>query len=102
MKLRTLEKRSDAGSPVRHLLRATLVSPDRADFTPIGMNRSESGISLTVSLNGLDTKAGSKKIQSYRASSTRKCQKVAETTVSDQKFTWTIGPRSIFTPMSLK
>ena len=93
-----------AGSrdPFRHLLLSAFASPDRADFTLVGMNRGESDMALTVFLRGFDTRATRKTVRAYGTSATQLCRKMGETCVSDQQFTLTAGAKSIFTLTSLK
>jgi hypothetical protein len=88
-----------AGSrdPFRHLLLSAFVSPDRADFTLVGMNGSESDMAVTVSLKGVDAMSAKKTVHSYCTSATHLCQKIGEVNVSDQQFTFTAEAKSIFT-----
>ena len=93
-----------AGSrdPFRHLLLSAFVSPERADFTLVGMNRSESDMALTVSLRGFDIQSAKKSVRAYSTSATRLCRKLGEARVSGEQFTLTVGAKSIFTLTSLK
>ncbi len=87
-----------AGSrdPFRHLLLSAFVSPDRADFTLVGMNRSESDMAVIVTLKGFDAMSAKRIVRSYCTSATHLCQKIGETSVSDQQFTLTAEAKSIF------
>ena len=81
----------------RHLLLSAFISPDRADFTLVGMNRSESDMALTVFLKGFDARITNRRVRSYCTSATHLCQKIGETNVADQQFTLSAEAKSIFT-----
>lgn len=97
----TPDTRSDpyAGwrDPSRHLRLSAFVSPDRKDFSIVGMTRMEAPCVVKVSLKGLRAECRAKPVHVYQTTDRVSCQSGAPLATKDETITTEISPRAIFT-----
>jgi hypothetical protein len=83
--------------PFRHVRVAAFVSPDRRDFTLVGMSRIESDASLAVSLKGLAAMPVGRPAFLYRTGRDESCRRVATIAVDNTECVIPLKERTIFT-----
>jgi hypothetical protein len=88
--------------PHRHLLLSAFVSPDRKDFTIVGMSRLEVPCTITVRLAGVDDEALKKPLHPYQTNAELSCQPGEPIDVNNREFSVEIAPRTIFTLSTCK
>lgn len=76
-------------------------SPDGKEITITGMNLVESDVKLNISVKGMQIKNG-EKVYTYITTRNKNCEKVSESTITDDSISTTIPERSIFTISTLK
>lgn len=93
--------KSDAYSnwrdPHRHLLLSAFVSPDRKDFSIVGMSRLETPSTFTVRLNGLDDEVLKKPVRCYQTNADMSCEAGKPVEINGREFVVEILPKTIFT-----
>ncbi|UCC22798.1 MAG: hypothetical protein JSW23_01640 [Planctomycetota bacterium] len=85
-----------ATNPLRHILMSGFVSPDKGDFTAVGMSTIEHDVFLNMKLEGLSP-AASKRVRYYRTSRDEDCRKVEEIKIKDGSVKVLVKEGSIFT-----
>ena len=73
------------------------VSPERNDFTLVGMSTIEHDVFLDIKLKGLSREAESKTVFYYRTSRDEDCRKIEEIRIKDGSVKALIKEGSIFT-----
>jgi len=86
----------------RHVPMAAFVSPDRKDFTIIGMSRIEGDAQVTFSLEGLDLGAVGRPVLYFRTGREEECKKVQEILLDNTRFKVVLKERTIFTLTTLR
>ncbi len=76
-------------------------SPDGKDITITGMNLVESDVKLNISVKGIQLENG-RKVSTYITTRNKNCEKVSESTITDNIISTTIPERSIFTISTIK
>lgn len=87
---------------MKHVQILAFISPDKKDFTLIGMSKIETGLLLNMHLDGLAPEAYNKKVFCYVTNENDQCMKEAEITQTEKTFNATIKERSIFTLTTLQ
>jgi hypothetical protein len=93
---------ADWRNPARHLLVCSFVSPDRKDFTIVGMSRLEVPCTLSVRFTGLNDEALTKPVGFYHTTATDACRPGAPVSIKDRALASEVSPRSIFTLSTLR
>jgi O-glycosyl hydrolase len=83
--------------PFRHVLLSAFVSPDRKDFTIVGMSRIEGDVPVTFSLEGFDWGAVGRPVLYFRTGKGEECRKVQEIAADNTRFTAVLRERTVFT-----
>jgi hypothetical protein len=81
----------------RHVPMAAFVSPDRKDFTIVGMSRIEGDVPVTFSLQGFDWGAVGRPVLYFRTGRGEDCKKVREIPADNTQFKAVLRERTIFT-----
>ena len=85
-----------------HVNMLAFVSPDKKDFTIVGMNKIEGDFNLVIHIDGLTAEAYAKNITYYRTSRNENCKRVDELTLKDGSISVRLKENSIFTLTTLK
>jgi len=88
---------SYARFPLRHILLSAFVSPDRKDFTVVGMSTIEHDVTINLKLKGLAPQAKNKSVSYYRTSRNENCRKTKKTRIKNNIVKALIKGGSIFT-----
>jgi len=88
--------------PTRHLLLSAYVSPDRRDFTIVGMSTVEADTELRIAVEGIEAGVLEKKIAYYRTSRNEDCRRIGEASVSGSEIRFVVPENSIFTVTTLE
>lgn len=88
---------SYARFPLRHILLRAFVSPDRKDFTVVGMSTIEHDVTINLTLKGLAPQAENKSVSYYRTSRNENCRKTKKTRIKNDVVNALIKEGSIFT-----
>jgi hypothetical protein len=88
--------------PSRHLLVCAFVSPDRKDFSLVGMNRLEVPWELSIDFKGVDGLSLNKPVHCYQSTDKASGHSGAPLAIKNQTVTAEILPRAIFTFSTLK
>lgn len=88
--------------PFMHVLLCAFVSPDRKDFTIVGLSRIEPSITLTVSLQGLRPEALQKEVACYRTNPDELCKQGARIRIQDRELTVPLNGPTVFTITTVK
>ena len=88
--------------PFRHLLVCGFVSPDRKDFSVVGMSRLEVPCEFDVRVTGLDPESSTKPVYCYETTDKNLCRSDARLAMKDFIVNAKISPRAIFTLSTLK
>jgi O-glycosyl hydrolase len=86
----------------RHVPMAAFVSPDRKDFTIVGMSRIEGDVPVTFSLQGFNWGAVGRPVLYFRTGKGENCQKVQEIPTDNTRFKAVLKERTIFTFTTVK
>lgn len=88
---------SYARFPLRHVLLSAFVSPDRNDFTLVGMSTIEHDVTINLTLKGLAPEAENKSVSYYRTSRNENCSKIEKTQLKNNTVKAVVKEASIFT-----
>jgi len=88
---------SYARFPLRHILLSAYVSPDRKDFTVVGMSTIEHDVTINLTLKGLAPESENKSVSYYRTSRDENCRKIEQTQLNNNVVIALIKEGSIFT-----
>jgi hypothetical protein len=86
----------------RHVPMVAFVSPDRKDFTIVGMSRIEGDMPITFSLQGFGWGSVGRPILYFRTGKGEDCKKVQEIPADNTRFRAVLGERTIFTFTTVK
>jgi hypothetical protein len=86
-----------AQNPLRHILMSGFVSPEKDDFTVVGMSTIEHDVFLDIKVQGLSAAGSSKTVSYYRTSRDEDCRKIEEIKIKDGSVKVLVKEGSIFT-----
>ena len=85
-----------------HINMLAFVSPDKKDFTIVGINKIEGNFNLTIRLEGLAPETQNKKLAYYLTTRNESCRMIDEIKIKDGSCNVMLRENSIFTVTTLK